>query len=157
MKSLKFDEFLLEYSKFDGIDKSLTEDGSEMSPAEKEEWKRGIDSDIIHANYQLALDYAKNFLTNYGSAKGGYNSAQAQTVLDRTERKFGLTPAQRSNLEVDIFDWENRDNDDMNAGVEESAEYRFSPRNMKNYIERIWHSGRRHAQKYHEFTVPMQK
>lgn len=139
--SLNFADFLLEYSQFDGIDKSLTEKGPEINHEAK------------HANYKLALHYAKNFLTNYSTAKGGYNSAQAAIVLDRTERKFSLTPAERLDLEVDIFDWENQDNAEMH----ESHEYRLSPRNMKNYIDRIWKSGRHHTKTYQEFHVPMQK
>ena len=111
------------------------------------------DDEQSFQRYQHALRYIIHMLSSLGQ----YNFKQATVLVDRTVRKFDLNDEQKRNLEVDIFDWENRDNDDMNAGIEEKHEYRHSPTNMKGYIDKIFKSGRSHVRNYQEFKIPVQK
>jgi hypothetical protein len=142
----KFSQFVLEYSELDGIWHGASEKEHEMSPEDKTKWKHEIDRDIEHANYKLALEYAKKFLTSYGT----YNSAQATIVLDRTARKFNLNDAQRSDLEIHIFDWENQDNDEM-RNVIESQKANLTPRNMLNFVTKIRNAGKGQVKLFNDF------
>lgn len=95
-----------------------------FTPGEKAVWKRGMDKDFetvvqkMDHSYNQALSYCKHMLKQLTDKYGKYNSAQAQIIVDRATRKFDLSPTQVKNINVDIFDHENRDSE-MNDGIED--------------------------------------
>lgn len=93
------------------------------------------DEEKAYRRYKEAREYITHMLGSIGN----YNSEQAQVMMDRTVRKFDLDDEQRKALEIDVFDWENRDNDDMNAGIEESA--RLTVPQMDKDVKHLKHWG----------------
>jgi len=133
-KSLTFQQFLLEYSQFDT------------------EPSRGISEDESNSEerYQRFVS-ARTYLIDMLRKFGDYNSEQAEIWLDRTARKFNLSDNQKKELEIDIFDWENFDNDDMNAGIEESHLHLLSmDKNVKDLKTFGWRNKK--VKKYEEWN-----